>query len=425
MMTSKSVNQENAFVWIWLPGKTAPVIAGQVTRDKDEGIVLFNYGKSYLSRDNALSLNEKELPLIQGIQNPLTGLKIASCLRDAAPDAWGRRVIINRLMNITGSEIDSVNLDEIVYLMESGSDRIGALDFQASNSEYVARENVGVSMDDLQRAAEQVNKRIPLTPQLAAALLHGTAVGGARPKVLIDSDNGKYIAKFSTSTDLYDVIKAEYIAMSLAKLVNLNVAEVKLTKSLNKDVLLIERFDRIKSENGWQRKLMFSSLTLFELDEMMARYATYQELSEIIRNKFINPAINCKELFSRMVFNILCGNTDDHARNHAAFWDGQLSLTPAYDICPQGRNGGEASQAMGITKISDNETLNLSKLSFCVDAAHHFLLSENDAKEVIDGQIDLITTHWDDVCDKASLSKTDKKFFWGRQFLNPYALEGY
>jgi len=46
-----------------------------------------------------------------------------------------------------------------------------------------------------------------------------------------------------------------------------------------------------------------------------------------------------------MVFNILVGNTDDHARNHAAFWDGkQLTLTPAYDICPQGRTGEEASQ---------------------------------------------------------------------------------
>ncbi len=423
-MTSKSENQDNAFVWIWLPGKTDPVIAGQVTRHDD--LVLFNYGKSYLSRHGALSLNEKELPLIEGSQNPLTGLKIASCLRDAAPDAWGRRVIINRLMNITGSEIDTAQLDEIVYLLESGSDRIGALDFQASSSEYVPRENTGVSMDELQSAAEDVSNNVPLTPQLATALLHGTAVGGARPKVLIEREHKKkYIAKFSLSTDLYDVIKAEYIAMSLAKLAKLNIAEVELTTSLNKDVLLVERFDRIPSDNGWQRKLMLSGLTLLGLDEMMARYATYQELSEIIRNNFNDPAINCKELFGRMVFNILCGNTDDHARNHAAFWDGELTLTPAYDICPQGRSGGEASQAMGITKINDQEILNLSKLSFCVDAAHHFLLSENEAREIIDGQIDIIKTHWDAVCDKANLSQTDKRFLWGRQFLNPYALEEY
>jgi serine/threonine-protein kinase HipA len=54
-------------------------------------------------------------------------------------------------------------------------------------------------------------------------------------------------------------------------------------------------------------------------------------------------------MFSLLVFNILCGNTDDHARNHAAFWDGKvLTLTPAYDICPQGRTGNEASQAVRI-----------------------------------------------------------------------------
>ena len=55
---------------------------------------------------------------------------------------------------------------------------------------------------------------------------------------------------------------------------------------------------------------------------MMARYASYQDLAEIIRHRFTAPSDTLRELFSRIVFNILCGNTDDHARNHAAFWDG-------------------------------------------------------------------------------------------------------
>jgi HipA-like C-terminal domain len=66
-----------------------------------------------------------------------------------------------------------------------------------------------------------------------------------------------------------------------------------------------------------------------------------------IRHRFQAPRETLRELFSRMLFNILCGNTDDHARNHAAFCNGkQLSLTPAYDICPQNRTGGEATPAM-------------------------------------------------------------------------------
>ena len=79
-------------------------------------------------------------------------------------------------------------------------------------------------------------------------------------------------------------------------------------------------------------RAMVSALTLFELDEMMAAYASYEKLAEIIRHRFSEPKATLRELFSRIVFNILSGNTDDHARNHAAFWNGnQLSLTPAYD----------------------------------------------------------------------------------------------
>ena len=154
---------------------------------------------------------------------------------------------------------------------------------------------------------------------------------------------------------------------------------------------MIERFDREKTANGWTRKAMVSALTLFGLDDMMARYASYETFAEIIRHRFDNPKKTLEELFSRLVFNILCGNTDDHARNHAAFWNGKtLSLTPAYDICPQGRTGNEASQAMLIS--GDNR---LSKLKSCLAAAPHFLLSEDEAKAIFDRQREAIEANWD------------------------------
>jgi serine/threonine-protein kinase HipA len=115
----------------------------------------------------------------------------------------------------------------------------------------------------------------------------------------------------------------------------------------------------------------------------------------------------------------LCGNTDDHARNHAAFWDGQtLRLTPAYDICPQGRTGNEASQAMLIA--GDNR---MSHVSSCLDAAAHFLLSRAEAIAIIENQLTCIINHWGSVCEEAALSVTDRALLWGRQFLNPYAFE--
>ncbi len=415
-MTSK-VQYTEAFVWVWLPDKTSPVVAGKLVAEGSQ--LIFNYGKSYLARDNAIALYDKELPLRAGALPLLNGLSMPNCIRDAAPDAWGRRVIINTKLGLKGMGADNAQLAELTYFLESGSDRIGALDFQLSATEYVPRFTRNTGLDELLDSAERVEKGVPLSPDLDQALQHGTSIGGARPKALIEDGDKKFIAKFSSSTDLYSVVKAEFIAMRLAELARVNVAPVKLTRSSNKDVLLIERFDRIYTDDGWQRKAMVSALTLFELDAMMARYASYEEFAEIIRYRFTNAAETLRELFSRLVFNILCGNTDDHARNHAAFWDGNmLTLTPAYDICPQNRTGNEASQAM---RISGND--NMSRASSCLLAANHFLLSREEAIAIVEAQMQSIFKNWHSVCDSAELNEADRALLWGRQFLNPYAYE--
>ncbi len=416
-MTFNKSEYIHAFVWIWLPGATTPVVAGKLTVDGDK--MVFNYGKSYLGRRNAISIYDTELPLQAGVLPLLPGLSMPGCIRDAAPDAWGRRVLINKKLGLKSADADRAQLDELTFLLESGSDRIGALDFQRSAAEYVPRFSENVTLDELLQSAERVEKGIPLTTELDQALCHGSSIGGARPKALIEDEDTKYIAKFSSSTDIFNVIKSEFIAMRLADLVGLEVASVSLTQSSNKDVLLIERFDRIHTDQGWQRKSIVTVLTLLGLDEMMARYASYQDLAEMIRHKFTNASATLKELFSRLVFNILCGNTDDHARNYAAFWDGQmLSLTPAYDICPQQRTGNEASQAMLIS--GDNR---MSRISACLDAAQHFLLSKKNAAAIVEHQISAIGENWRAVCEEVVLTETDSTLLWGRQFLNPFAFE--
>ena len=416
-MISNESGYSEAFVWIWLPGVTEPVVAGKLNTDADN--LIFNYGKSYLSRKNAISIFDAELPLKPGILPLRSGLAMPGCIRDGAPDAWGRRVLINKKLGLKGVDADSVIMDELTYLLESGSDRIGALDFQLSAVDYVPRTSENATLDELLQSAERVEKGIPLTTELDQALHHGSSIGGARPKALIEDDSTKYIAKFSSSTDIYNVIKAEFVSMRLADLIGLDVAPVALTKSSKKDVLLIERFDRNLTRQGWQRKCMVSALTILGLDEMMARYASYEDLAEIIRHKFTDAPATLRELFSRLVFNILSGNTDDHARNHAAFWDGEmLTLTPAYDICPQSRSGNEASQAMLIS--GDNR---MSRISACLEAAHHFLLSKKEAAAIVEYQISAISKNWNTVCEEAGFSETDRALLWGRQYLNPFAFD--
>ena len=409
---------EEAYVWIWLPGATAPVVAGRIARDGER--LIFNYGQSYLDRNDRIPIYAPELPLRSGAIPPEAGLSMAGCLRDAAPDAWGRRVILNRTFGRKGKDVDIVTLDELTYLLESGSDRIGALDFQHSPSDYVPRAVQAATLEELQSAAEKVENGVPLTPDLDQALFHRTSVGGARPKAIIQDGDTKLIAKFSSSTDTYNVVKAEYVAMRLAASAGLDVASVRLAHVAGKDVLLVERFDRANTKDGWTRKAMVSALTLFGLDEMMARYASYEVLAEIVRHRFTSPKATLHELYGRLVFNVLCGNTDDHARNHAGFWDGEhLTLTPAYDICPQSRSGNVASQAMLI--VGDNRT---STLATCLEAAPSFQLNEKAAKDIIDRQIGTIRDAWHDICEEAALTEVERNLFGRRIFLNDYIFEG-
>jgi serine/threonine-protein kinase HipA len=251
-------------------------------------------------------------------------------------------------------------------------------------------------------------------------LLHGSSVGGARPKALLTEADRDLIAKFPLSTDIYPIVKGEFAAMELARRSGLSAATVELRQLMNRDVLLVERFDRISATK--QRRAMVSALTILELDEMMARYASYADLAQVIRERFVNAQATLRELFSRITFNILTGNSDDHARNHAAFWDGEwLTLAPAYDICPQPRGGGVASQAM----IIGADGYRMSQLAGCVERASTYLLRESEARALIDRQVDVIRNEWPDVCELAGMAAADRSFFWRRQFLNPYAFEGY
>jgi serine/threonine-protein kinase HipA len=375
--------------------------------------LVFRYGRRYLEREDRISLYEPELPLRSGEHVPEG--RIHGCLLDAGPDSWGQRVILHRRFGQGASS--SVDLSPLTYLTAAGSDRIGALDFQASATEYVPRTAESASLGDLMAAAQQVQDGLPLTPSLAEALLRGTSIGGARPKVLLDDGERHLIAKFSSTTDPYPVVQGEFIAMRLAKLAGLDVASVELAESTGKRVLLVERFDRLP---GGRRRAMVSALTILGLGENGGRYASYADLARIIRQHFTDPDATLRELFSRITFNILTSNTDDHARNQAAFWDGKrLTLTPAFDICPQLRSGGESEQIMAIGE----DGWRYSQLAGCVARSATYHLSKEEAQAIVDNQQSVIEAHWDDVCDEAGLTAVQRDDFWGKQVLNPFALQ--
>ncbi len=410
-MTSEDTQ---AFVWVWLPGMTEPVVAGRLDLVGD--VITFVYGRRYLERPERVPLFLPELPLQDAVLYPLDGMHTPGCIVDSGPDSWGQRIIIRRRLGAESVEQNVGRIGLLTYLLDSGTDRFGALDFQPSPTEYVPRVSK-VPLDELLTAATRMDAGLPLSPALELALLHCSSLGGARPKALLDGpDDRKLIAKFARQSDTFPVVNAEGAAMYLARCAGLDVANTEVVHCLDADVLLVDRFDR--NEIPLERKMAVSALTIQQLDERWARYATYTRLAETIRLRFTDAKATLRELFARVAFNICVGNTDDHARNHAAFWDGRaerLTLTPAYDVCPQQRSVGEVNQAMAYGPDGERR----SRLQPLVRAAPLYLLDPSEARQIVDRLVEVIRTEWSDAADRARLTDTDRNLLWESQILNP------
>jgi len=424
-VTSSKSPQDRLYVWVWPPNALEPVVAGVLTSTdlqvRNETVLAFTYANSYRERPDAISLYSEELPLQSATMLPSapkpgrSPLALHGCLRDGAPDAWGRRVINLRLAGSPEAE-----LNELTYLAESGSDRIGALDFQDSPDQYIHRGDTA-SLEQLLHAAELIEAGASLPADLEAAAGHGTSIGGATPKALlvdgkrlVDGER-QLIAKFASTTDTRPVIQAEAAATLLAARVGIKVARSEIRTVAGKKVLLLERFDRGPSG---ERLQMLSALTILGLHELEARYSSYPELADAIRKgPWDEIPQTLRELFTRLVFNVCIGNTDDHLRNHAAFWDGQrLRLTPAFDLTPQPRSGQTATHAIALTRTGERH----SQLRLCRQVAVEFKLSAKEAEQIIDHVISTIKSSWKEAVDHAELSRNEAKGLMGREFLNPY-----
>jgi len=299
-----------AFVWIYLPGRTEPVVCGRLDALED-GAYSFFYGRSYRDRDDAIPLAPEVMPVTETTFVGRRAGALPGPIRDAGPDAWGRYVAEYRK--------GTVKLDELDLLLHVHGDRIGALAFSPSSTECHAAAPPVVTLVDLEAAARGVQEGATLPQHLLDALLHGTSIGGARPKATVDIDGSQWIAKFSSTTDQYRVVRWEAASLTLAQAAGIRVPAHQLEQINGRDTLLVERFDREGADAMVRRHHMLSALTLLNLDDTEAALASYPDLSDVLLRHAHNPAADRAELFRRMVFNILIGNEDDHAKNHACF----------------------------------------------------------------------------------------------------------
>ena len=327
------------FVYITLPGQTGPVTAGKFVLETDRrGVALgrFVYGRNYLARVDAVPIDPIELKLSEQTYETTRLNGVFGALRDAGPDYWGRRVI--------EKHAGKPQLGELDYLLEAPDDHAGALGFglgpipPAPKREF----NKTLALEKLQAIAEalirdDLQSNLSQGIQVQELMLLGTSMGGARPKAVVEDSQGLWLAKFNRPDDRWNNARVEHAMLELAKNCGISAAESRMETVGGKDILLVKRFDREKSAEGYLRARMISGLTLLRADEtpMVRDRWSYVIMVEELRRVVAQPQKDAAELFRRMCFNALISNIDDHPRNHALIARGKdWKLSPAYDLTP-------------------------------------------------------------------------------------------
>lgn len=402
----------DCFVYLMPPGATEFVTVGRFALIEDrhgERLGKFVYGRSYLERTDAVALDPTELPLsaTQTFETSRMG-GLFGALRDASPDHWGRRVI-ERHSGLA-------QLGEIDYLLQSPDDRAGAIGFGLNREPPPPRRQFNRTMH-LARLIELVDELVadeePEQPATEAELAQaqdliqlGTSMGGARPKAVIEDDGQLWIAKFNRTDDAWNHARVEHAMLELARECRISVAESRVITIAGRDVLLVKRFDRAPTAAGYTRARLLSGLTLLHAEDTHRNRErwSYALLVEELRRISERPRNDAHELFTRMVFNALISNTDDHPRNHAVIApELDWHLSPAYDLTPSPEISNERRD-LALTVGDYGRYANaVNALSRCA----RFLLDVEEASRIIDDCEAVVRDRWYAVARAAGVTEAD------------------
>jgi serine/threonine-protein kinase HipA len=411
-MISKASASE-CFVYITLPDATSAVTAGKFVLEKNQRgdpLGRFVYGRSYLANPGAVEIDPVELKLSERTYETVQLNGVFGALRDAGPDYWGRRVI--------EKHAGKAQLGELDYLLESPDDRAGALGFGLNKVPPAPRRkfNKMLDLEKLQNLADAlIRDEIPNDPDAAQVqdlLLLGTSMGGARPKAVVQDEEGLWIAKFNRPDDRWNNTRVEHAMLRLARECGISSTESRIETIAGKDVLLIKRFDREKTPKGYVRARMISGLTLLRADdapETRTRWS-YVLLVEEMRRVVAEPKKDARELFRRVCFNALISNIDDHPRNHALIAKGKdWKLSPAYDLTPApviAQDRRDLAMQCGDMGRYANAKNILSQHA-------RFLLKEAEATKIVGDMKDQVAATWYETVRTCGVSERDAELIRG------------
>ncbi|TAL86398.1 MAG: type II toxin-antitoxin system HipA family toxin [Candidimonas sp.] len=386
-----AASNRSLFVFAHVGGGFLPAGKLDLTEQGRELVAsTFAYGQRYLERPSALEIDPVGLSLRDKsavrakLLVPPNGLTFFGGVRDATLDAWGRRVIESR------HQVPANSLPESTYLLEAGSERVGALDVRESLTAPASTARGSIhSLAYLMEAAERIEAGLPIPESLAEIFVAGSGLGGMRPKVSVrDDDQRLWLAKFASNNDhRLDVPMIEHATLQLARLAGLTVPEARLLQIQNKNALLIHRFDRTWTRADTPLEIrhhMVSASTLLACNELDSPSMSYMDIVGAMRRYAAATHLKAdiEELYGRMVFNILVSNDDDHLRNHAFLWDIAAHgwrLSPLYDVMPRASVASERFLHLGVGPRG-----RLADLDNAYAAKERFGLLGADALRIID-----------------------------------------
>ncbi len=360
--SSRYEPSDTLYLWL-LTRPQQPVLIGELRLVRATQGVSLKYTADWITRGFALS---EDLPLTDAELLPKEKGVAVGAVDDARPDRWGERVI--RVID------KPPRLSLLEYLYFAGDDRFGALGVSSSAAVYAPRRLGPLprleDSDQIQELIRKVLANEPVPQAQKRLVSPGASMGGARPKALIDIDAEQWVIKFSDG-DPADTPLVEHATMTLAQQAGIRVAPTKPVRLTHGHAVAIKRFDR---ERGTRRHCLSAAVALRAASERFG----YPELAQLLRRKGVvereaNVA-QMRELFRRMVFNILIDNTDDHEKNHALMVTDsqQYELSPAYDVLPSG-------QALGFQQMRVGEQEADSTLANALSMANLFSLGPKEA----------------------------------------------
>ena len=349
----------------------------------------FEYSRQWLKQHGGILLSG-DLMNVPSLQHPRGNDPVFGFVKDSFPDRWGRLLLDRRERLAAQSEGRPTRMLSSYDYLTGIEDftRMGGIRYKEEDSgDYL---NVSTkylvppieslrALCDACHAIESAEERNELPEQrwLEQLIDPGTSLGGARPKSnVIDADGTLYVAKFPSKKDLENTELIEHFSHQLAARAGIHVAKTRTIRiSKDRDLLLSERFDRTKE----CRRIHFASaMSLLGLDDGAGSSTGngYLDIVDFILRGCTDVRQNLRELYRRVAFNILFGNTDDHFRNHGFLLTPKgWTLSPAYDINP----GTKSHQCLLIDAYTEQSDIN-ALLSAC----ESYMLERQEATEMIE-----------------------------------------